>query len=135
MKKRDFYDVLQVSKTATAEEIKKAYRTLAMKYHPDRNPDNKEAEEKFKEAQEAYDVLSDAKKRQMYDQFGHEGMQYGSGAGGAGPDMGDIFGQFGDQFEDIFSNIFGGGGIDDKNNVKRQLSLLNGGMILRMILL
>lgn len=111
MAKRDFYEVLGVAKNATTDEIKKAYRTLAMKYHPDRNPNNKAAEEKFKELQEAYAVLSDEKKRPMYDQFGHA-----AGAQGAGgyQDMGDIFGQFneqfGDQFGDLFSNIFGAGG-------------------------
>ena len=74
MEKRDYYEVLGVSKTATADEIKKAYRKLAVKYHPDKNPGDKEAEEKFKEAAEAYDVLSDPQKRQRYDQFGHAGM-------------------------------------------------------------
>lgn len=110
MAKRDYYDVLGVAKTATKEEVKKAYRALAMKYHPDRNPNDKAAEEKFKEVQEAYDVISDDKKRKMYDQFGHA-----AGAQGAGyQDMGDIFGQFneqyGDQFGDLFSSIFGAGG-------------------------
>lgn len=110
MAKRDYYDVLGVSKTASNDEIKKAYRALAMKYHPDRNPNDKAAEEKFKEVQEAYDVISDEKKRSMYDQFGHA-----AGGQGAGyQDMGDAFGQFneqfGDQFGDIFSTIFGGGG-------------------------
>lgn len=113
MAKRDYYDVIGVSKTASTDEIKKAYRTLAMKYHPDRNPNDKTAEEKFKEVQEAYDVLSDDKKRKIYDQYGHEAAQQG-GMGG-GPGMDDIFsqfnsGQFGDQFEDIFSSMFGGGG-------------------------
>ena len=75
MAKRDFYDVLNVTRTASADEIKKAYRKLALQYHPDRNPGNKEAEEKFKEAAEAYEALSDPQKRQRYDQFGHEGMR------------------------------------------------------------
>lgn len=107
MAKKDFYEILGVSKTATADEIKQAYRKLALKYHPDRNPNNKEAEEKFKEAAEAYEVLSDADKRKAYDQFGHAGV--GAGAGGQGgygfENMDDIF----DQFGDIFSDIFGGG--------------------------
>ena len=108
--KRDYYEVLGVSKTATADEIKSAYRKLAMKYHPDRNPGNKEAEEKFKEAAEAYDVLHDAEKRQRYDQFGHAGMNGGAGGfggfGGGGMNMEDIFSMFGD----IFGGHGGGGG-------------------------
>ena len=107
--KRDYYEVLGVSKTATADEIKSAYRKLAMKYHPDRNPGNKEAE-KFKEAAEAYDVLHDAEKRQRYDQFGHAGMNGGAGGfggfGGGGMNMEDIFSMFGD----IFGGHSGGGG-------------------------
>ncbi len=102
MAKRDYYEVLEVSKSATAEEIKKAYRKKAIKYHPDKNPDNKEAEEKFKEAAEAYEVLSDPNKRQRYDQFGHAGMQGSSGFSGGGMSFDDIFSRFGD--------IFGGSG-------------------------
>jgi molecular chaperone DnaJ len=104
MSKRDFYDVLGVNRDASEDDIKKAYRKLAMKYHPDRNPDSKEAEEKFKEVKEAYEILSDSQKRSAYDQFGHAGVdpQAGAGGGGAG------FGGFGD-FADIFSDIFGGG--------------------------
>ncbi len=101
MTKRDFYEVLGVPKTATKDEIKAAYRKLAMKYHPDRNPDNKEAEDKFKEAAEAYEVLSNAEKRKQYDQFGHQ-----AGMGGFGTQdmhMDDIF----SNFEDIFGDIFG----------------------------
>lgn len=111
--KRDFYEVLGVSKTASQDDIKKAYRALAMKYHPDRNPNDKSAEEKFKEVQEAYSILSDAQKRKQYDQFGHAAEGMGGFGGGAGyQDMGDIFKQhFGEQgFEDIFSTIFGTGG-------------------------
>lgn len=104
--KRDYYEVLGVEKTATADEIKKAYRKKAMQYHPDRNPGDKDAEEKFKEAAEAYDVLSDANKRARYDQFGHEGMGGMGGFGGAGGfSMEDIFSRFGD----IFSGFTGGG--------------------------
>lgn len=100
---RDFYEVLGVSKDASTDDIKAAYRKLALKYHPDRNPDNKEAEEKFKEAAAAYEVLSDPQKRQQYDQFGHAGMG-DMGGMGAGMNMDDIFSQFGD----IFGSIFGG---------------------------
>ena len=106
-KKQDYYELLGVEKSASEADIKKAYRRLAMKYHPDRNPDNKEAEAKFKEINEANDVLSDTKKRQAYDQFGHAGVdgnQMGGGAGGFGG------GGFGDAFGDIFSDLFGGGG-------------------------
>jgi molecular chaperone DnaJ len=104
MSKRDYYETLGVSKSADTKEIKKAYRKLAVKYHPDKNPNNKAAEEKFKEAAEAYDVLSSAEKKQRYDQFGHAGMGGASGGGfsGGGMNMDDIFSQFGD--------IFGGGG-------------------------
>ncbi len=111
--KRDFYDVLGVAKSANADEIKKAYRKAAIKYHPDKNPDDKAAEEKFKEAAEAYDVLSDDQKRARYDQFGHAGMGGGAGGGGGyggfsggGFSMDDIFSQFGD----IFGGQFSGGG-------------------------
>ena len=110
--KRDYYEVLGVAKTASAEEIKSAYRKLAMKYHPDRNPGDKAAEEKFKEAAEAYDVLHDPEKRQRYDQFGHQAFQ--GGAGGYGPggmNMDDIFSMFGDVLGGLggaFSGGFGG---------------------------
>jgi molecular chaperone DnaJ len=103
--KRDYYEILGVSKTASAEEVKAAYRKLALKYHPDRNPGNKEAEEKFKEAAEAYEVISDVEKRKRYDQFGHAGMAGGPGMGGFnshGMNMDDIFENFGDIFGDIF---------------------------------
>ena len=98
--KRDYYEVLGVGKTATADEIKKAYRKMAVKYHPDKNPGDKAAEEKFKEAAEAYEVLSDPQKRQRYDQFGHAGMGGASGFGGGGMNMEDIFSQFGDLFSE-----------------------------------
>ncbi len=110
--KRDYYEILGVSKSSSADEIKKAYRKVAMQYHPDRNPGNKEAEEKFKEAAEAYEVLSDADKRAQYDRFGHAGVSGGARGGGAqGMNMEDIFSQFGDIFgDDIFGSFFGGGG-------------------------
>jgi molecular chaperone DnaJ len=111
MAKRDYYDVLGLSKGAGADEIKKAYRKLAVKYHPDKNPDDAEAEAKFKEAAEAYEVLSNAEKRQRYDQFGHAGMGGAAGGGGfgGGMNMEDIFEQFGDIFGGAFGG-FGGGG-------------------------
>lgn len=111
MAKRDYYEVLGVSKSASADEIKKAYRKLAIQYHPDKNPDNPEAEDKFKEAAEAYEVLSNPEKRQRYDQFGHQGLGGNGGFGGAGMNMEDIFSQFGDIFGGGgFGSFFGGGG-------------------------
>jgi molecular chaperone DnaJ len=114
MAKRDYYEVLGVAKGATADEIKKSYRKIAMQYHPDRNPGDKEAEEKFKEAAEAYDVLSTPEKKERYDRFGHAGVggQGGFGGGGqGGMRMEDIFQNFGDIFgDDAFSSFFGGGG-------------------------
>jgi len=102
--KRDYYEVLGVEKNASAEDIKKAYRKKAIQYHPDKNPGDKEAEEKFKEAAEAYDVLSDPQKRARYDQFGHAGMSGQGGFSSGGFSMEDIFSQFGD----IFGGAFGG---------------------------
>lgn len=115
--KRDYYEVLGVAKTATPEELKKAYRKLAIQYHPDKNPGDKTAEEKFKEAAEAYDVLSDPQKRQRYDQFGHEGVGGASGGGfDAGMSMQDIFDHFGPIFGGgRFSDFFGGG----RSNARR----------------
>jgi len=112
MAKRDYYEVLEINKSASAEEIKKAYRKMAIKYHPDKNPGDAAAEEKFKEAAEAYEVLSDDNKKARYDQYGHAGMGgaagggFGGGGFGGGMNMEDIFSQFGD----IFGGGFGGGG-------------------------
>lgn len=120
MAKKDFYEILGVNRDASEDDIKKAYRKLAMKYHPDRNPDSHDAEEKFKEAKEAYEILSDSQKRAAYDQYGHAGVdpQAGFGAGGAG------FGGFGDAFSDIFGDIFGGGrGGGGRSNVYRGADL------------
>ncbi|HRE52128.1 MAG TPA: molecular chaperone DnaJ [Flavitalea sp.] len=109
MSKRDYYEVLNVSKNASADEIKKAYRKVAMQYHPDRNPGDKVAEEKFKEAAEAYEILSDPDKKAQYDRFGHAGLS-GNGRGSYSSNMDDIFSQFGDIFgEDVFGSFFGGG--------------------------
>jgi molecular chaperone DnaJ len=110
MAKRDYYEVLGVTRDADEKDIKRAYRKLAMKYHPDRNPDDKDAENKFKEASEAYEILADANKRAAYDQFGHAGVdgQAGGGFGGGGASFSDIFG-------DVFGDIFGGGGGRGRN--------------------
>ncbi len=114
MAKRDYYEILGVAKGSSADEIKKAYRKKALEFHPDRNPDNKKAEEQFKEAAEAYEILRDDAKRQRYDQLGHAGMGNNGGFGGgyAGFDMNDIFDRFGDVFggEHPFESFFGGGG-------------------------
>jgi molecular chaperone DnaJ len=106
MSKRDYYEILGVEKDVSEKDLKKAYRRVAMKFHPDRNPDDKEAEEKFKEASEAYEILSDSQKRAAYDQFGHAGVDGQSGMGGGGQG----FGSFSDIFGDVFGDIFGGGG-------------------------
>ncbi len=114
MAKRDYYEILGVDKSASKDEIKKAYRKIAIKFHPDKNPDNKEAEEKFKEAAEAYEILSNDEKRQRYDRFGHQGVGGASGGGQGGMNMDDIFSQFGDIFGggggSPFDSFFGGGG-------------------------
>ena len=101
MAKRDYYEVLGVDKGASSPEIKKAFRRIAMKFHPDRNSDDKNSDEKFKEAQEAYEVLGDEEKKSAYDRFGHAGVDGNAGGGGGGAGFGDIFG-------DVFGDIFGG---------------------------
>lgn len=115
--KKDYYEVLGVNRDASEEDIKKAYRKLAMKYHPDRNPDNPKAEVQFKEAKEAYEMLSDDQKRAAYDQYGHAGVDPSMGAGGAG------FGGFGDAFGDIFGDIFSGARGGQRSNVYRGADL------------
>lgn len=123
MSKRDYYEVLGVSKNATKTELKKAYRKLALKFHPDKNPDNKEAEDKFKEAAEAYEVLSHEEKKQRYDRFGHAGMGGAAGFGaGGGMNMDDIFSHFGD----IFGGHFGGGGFGGFGGGGRQTRRIKG---------
>ena len=119
MSKRDFYDILGVNRDASDEDIKKAYRKLAMKYHPDRNPDSKEAEDKFKQCKEAYEILSDSQKRAAYDQFGHAGVDPNAGRGGAQGGFGD----FSDAFSDIFGDIFGGGRASGRSQVFRGADL------------
>src|SRR5678809_1381124 len=111
MTKRDYYEILGVNKGASGDEIKKAYRKVAMQHHPDRNPGDKGAEEKFKEAAEAYEILSDADKKAQYDRYGHAGVSgNGRGGYGGGMNMEDIFSQFGDIFgDDLFGSFFGGG--------------------------
>jgi len=114
MAKRDYYEILGVSKTASEDEIKKAYRKVAMQFHPDRNPGDKASEEKFKEAAEAYEILSDGDKKAKYDRYGHQAFAPGGGGGGfhpGGMNMDDIFSHFGDVFgDDSFGSFFGGGG-------------------------
>ncbi|MDI1356571.1 MAG: molecular chaperone DnaJ [bacterium] len=124
MSKRDYYEILGITKNSNEEEIKKAYRKLAIKFHPDKNPDDKSAEEKFKEAAEAYEVLSNAEKRQRYNQFGHAGVSgsAGGGFGGGGMNMDDIFSQFGDIFGGAFGG-FGGGGRSGGRRVTRGTNL------------
>lgn len=114
MAKRDYYEVLGVSRDATDADIKKAYRKMAMKYHPDRNPDDKSAEEEFKLVKEAYEILSDQQKRSVYDQFGHAGVEHGSGGAGFGGNA-----SFSDIFSDVFGDIFGGGAGRQRNRTTR----------------
>ena len=116
MAKRDYYEVLGVSRNASEDELKKAYRKVAMKHHPDRNPGDIKAEEKFKEASEAFEVLGDREKRARYDQFGHAAEGMGSGMGGYG---GAGAGGFGDVFGDIFSEFFGGTGAGQSSRGER----------------
>ena len=129
MSKRDYYEVLGVGKSATQEEIKKAYRKMAIKFHPDKNPDDKTAEDKFKEAAEAYEVLKDENKKARYDRFGHAGMGQGGGGGGfggGGMTMEDIFSQFGDIFGEsggAFGSMFGGGGRGGRSRGERGSNL------------
>ncbi|MER2528101.1 MAG: molecular chaperone DnaJ [Candidatus Competibacter denitrificans] len=119
MSKRDYYEVLSVARNASEAELKQAYRRLAMKHHPDRNPGDKVAEEKFKEAKEAYDVLSDSRKRTAYDQFGHAGVDHSVGGGyGGTADLGDIFGGV---FRDIFGGARGGGGQNNRGGDLRYI--------------
>ena len=120
MSKRDYYEVLGVNRDAGDDEIKKAYRKLAMKFHPDRNPDNKDAEEKFKEAKEAYEMLSDPQKKAAYDRYGHAGVDPSMGAG---PGAQGFEGGFADAFGDIFGDLFGGGGRGGRSNVYRGADL------------
>lgn len=124
MAKRDYYDILGVARSADTKEIKAAYRKLAIKYHPDKNPGDHEAEDKFKEAAEAYDILGDVQKRQRYDQFGHAGNSASGGFGG-GMNMDDIFSQFGDIFGGghPFESFFGGGGQRSGRRVARGSNL------------
>ncbi len=123
MAKRDYYEVLGVTKNASAEEIKKAYRKMAIKYHPDKNPGDHDAEEKFKEAAEAYDVLSNSDKKARYDQFGHAGMNGASGGGfGGGFSMEDIFSQFGDIFGGHFGGFGGFGGFGSQSRGGRRVN-------------
>ena len=117
MAKRDYYEVLGIERGASEKDAKKAYRRLAMKYHPDRNPEDSAAESKFKEASEAYEVLSDSEKRSTYDQFGHAGLEGGAGGFGAGA------AGFGDIFGDVFGDMFSGNGSRSRSSVRRGADL------------
>ncbi|MBA7516984.1 Chaperone protein DnaJ [subsurface metagenome] len=130
MEKRDYYEVLEISKNASEDEIKKAYRKQALKFHPDKNPGDKQAEEKFKEAAEAYEILRDPQKRQRYDQFGHAGVSGAAGGGfsGAGMTIEDIFNQFGD----IFGDFGGFGGFGFGGSRSRSSRRVNKGSNLRV---
>ena len=121
MTRRDYYEILGLNRNAAEDDIKKAYRKLAIKYHPDKNPDDKQAEEKFKEAAEAYEVLSDPQKKQRYDQFGHAGLGGNGGFNAGGMNMDDIFSQFGDIFGGAFG--FSGGGTRGGRRVSRGTNL------------
>ncbi|MDR0970258.1 MAG: molecular chaperone DnaJ [Lentimicrobiaceae bacterium] len=124
MTKRDYYEVLEVERTASGDEIRKAYRMKALKYHPDRNPDDKEAENKFKEAAEAYEILSNTEKRSRYDQFGHSGVNGRASGFGGGMSMDDIFSQFGDIFGETFGGFgFSGGSRNRSRRVNRGSNL------------
>jgi molecular chaperone DnaJ len=124
MAKRDYYEILGVTKSASQDEIKKAYRKVAIKYHPDKNPDDPSAEDKFKEAAEAYEVLSNPEKKARYDQFGHQGVGGAGGFGGGGMNMDDIFSQFGDIFSGTgFEGFFGGQGGGRRGTAKRGTNL------------
>lgn len=124
MSKRDYYDILGVARSASAEEIKKAYRKLAIKHHPDKNQGDKESEEMFKEAAEAYDVLSNPEKKQRYDQYGHAGMGAGGGSGAHGFSMEDIFSQFGDVFggdDGVFGSFLVAAAVEDQGGLRVQI--------------
>src|SRR5574343_472487 len=127
MAKKDFYEVLGVNRDASDDDIKKAYRKMAMKFHQDRNPDSKEAEDKFKEVKEAYEILSDGQKRAAYDQYGHAGVDPQAGMGGGGFGGGAGMGGFADAFGGIFDEIFGGahrgGGGGGRSNIYRGADL------------
>lgn len=127
MSKRDYYEILGVDKSSPEGDIKKAYRKIAIKYHPDKNPDNPEAEDKFKEAAEAYEVLSNPEKKQRYDQFGHQGLGGGGFGGGGNMNMEDIFSQFGDVFGggggSPFDSFFGGGGGGGRSRKRKGTNL------------